>query len=137
MEAIEPDIKKKKRPKKKSRKRKTSSIPIKGVIDGSVLINENVTRQLPYILFLAFLAIVYIGNRYSAEQMVRRINTAKKDLKELRSESIATASVLMSKSKQTRVAGESKKRRLGLVESTEPPVKIILTEEEWEEYMGK
>lgn len=102
------------------KKKKKSAL--KGVLDGSILLNDYVTQQLPFALYLAFLAIIYIGNRYSAERIVKQINALRKDNKELRSESIATASELMYKSKQSVIAAECEKRGLGIVEATEPPI---------------
>jgi len=103
-------------------------IGLKGVIDGSILLNEYVTEQLPFALFLASLAILYIGNRYSAERVVKNINALQKEIKELRSESIATASELMYKSKQSVIADECEKRGLGIKEATEPPVVLKVDE---------
>ena len=41
-------------------------------------------RQLPYVLFLTFLGVIYIGNRFHAEQMVRQINELKIEVGNLR-----------------------------------------------------
>ena len=99
---------------------------LKDVLDGSLLIRENVVKQFPYIFFLALLALIYIGNRYHAEKLKRNITKLQKEQKDLRSESITTKSQLMFMSKQTQVAKEVKRRGLELEESTEPPQKIII-----------
>jgi len=101
----------------------------KDVIDGSLLIRENVVKQFPYIFFLALLALIYIGNRYHAEKLKRNITQHQKEQKDLRSESITTKSQLMFMSKQTEVAKAVKRRGLDLEESTEPPQKIVLEKE--------
>ena len=41
------------------------------VFDGSVLTRDRVVRQLPFVLFVTFLIILYIGNRYHAEKVIR------------------------------------------------------------------
>ncbi len=51
-----------------------------------------------------------------------------KELKELRFESITTASDLMYMSKQSEVVKRVEKEGLDLIESTEPPIKIYLEE---------
>ncbi len=99
---------------------------IKDVLDGSMLVRENVIKQFPFIFFLAFLAMVYIGNRYHAEKIKRRVTKLQTEQKDLRSESITTKSQLMHMSKQSEVAKLVKKRGLDLEESTEPPKKIII-----------
>lgn len=111
--------------KKNSDQMSKAKFDLHKLVDGQVLVSEQATRLLPFILFLVVLAFIYIGNRYNAESLVRRIDAAKKELKELRSESVATASVLMMKSKQTSVVEEVARRDLHLVESNEPPIKIV------------
>ncbi|NOZ47485.1 MAG: hypothetical protein GXO79_11995 [Chlorobi bacterium] len=101
----------------------------KEVLDGRLLIRENVVKQFPYLFFLAFLAFIYIGNRYHAEKLKRRIAKLQKEQKDLRAESITTKSQLMFMSKQSEVAKEVKKRGLDLEESTTPPVKIVMNKE--------
>lgn len=97
---------------------------VKDVLDGNILTREIFVRQLPYILFLAFLAIIYIANRYHAENVVRRISAIQTEVKDLRSESITIASELMHISKQSEVIRLVKSKNLDLVESKEPPVVI-------------
>lgn len=107
---------------KKSRRKGS----LKDVLDGSLLIRENVVKQFPYIFFLALLAIIYIGNRYHAEKIKRRITKLQLEQKDMRSESITTKSDLMFMSKQSEVAKLVKEKGLELEESTEPPKKIYL-----------
>ena len=109
-------------------KKKPQKTGIKDVLNGSVLTRDSVVKQFPYIFFLAFLAIIYIGNRYHAEQLVRTSVEMQKELKELRSEAIATASELMYISKQSEVAKMVDKKGLELKESIEPPKKIVIKE---------
>ena len=99
------------------------------VFDGSVLTRDTVVRQLPFVLFITFLIILYIGNRYHSEKLKRNITELQKEQKDLRSESITTKSQLMFMSKQTEVAKAVKRRGLELEESTEPPHKIVLEKE--------
>ena len=109
-------------PQPKSAKRKGG---IRDIINGNILNKENVTAQIPYILFLAVLAIFYIGNRYKYEKLIRSEQTLQIEVKNLRAESITTASQLMFISKQSQVSRLVKERGLGLEESVTPPKKII------------
>lgn len=106
---------------------------LKDFLDGTLLTRENVIRQLPFILFLTMLAVIYIGNRYHAEKVARNILTLQRELKELRSEEITKTSELMFISKQSEVARMVEEYGLELKESTKPPKKIIANKKELDE----
>lgn len=103
--------------------RKTS---VWDVFDGSVLTRDRVVRQLPFILFVTFLIILYIGNRYHAEKTIRRTQELQTELKELRARAISTASELEFISRQSEVAKLVDEKQLGLKEAVEPPIKITV-----------
>lgn len=115
-----------------SNKRKTRSsknetkMPLKNVMDGSILTRDGVIDQLPYVMFLTLIAVLYIGNRYHAEKIVRETIQIQADLKELRAESITSASKLMYISKQSEVAHLVNKKGLELKEAVEPPQKLLV-----------
>ena len=94
------------------------------VFDGSVLTRDRVVRQLPFVLFLTFLIILYIGNRYHAENVVRETILLQTELKELRAKAISTASELEFISRQSEVAKRVDRNGLGLKEAVNPPLKI-------------
>jgi len=96
------------------------------VFDGSVLTRDKVVRQLPFVLFVTFLIILYIGNRYHSEKMIRQTMTLQTELKELRARAISTASELEFISRQSEVAKLVERRGLGLEEAVEPPIKITV-----------
>lgn len=110
----------------KQEKRESRFGSVKELLDGSLIANEFIVRQLPYIVFLVFLAFVYIANRYHAEKVVRANVELSKEINDLRSEAITTASELMFISKQSEVAKLVKERGLGLEESVVPPTKIVI-----------
>ncbi len=96
------------------------------VVNGSVFTRESVIRSMPFLLFLASLALVYISNGFLTEGSVREINRLNNEIKELRSEYITTKSDLMHHSKQSELVELIKKKDLGLEESFEPPKKIVV-----------
>lgn len=102
---------------------------LKELLDGSVLTTNLVTKQLPFLVFLTFLAIVYIGNRYNAEKVVRQTVFLQKRIKELKAESVSISAKLMDISKQSEVSKLISERGLDLIESVEPPKRLIITEE--------
>jgi hypothetical protein len=94
------------------------------VFDGSVLTREKVVRQLPFALFITFLIILYIGNRYHSEKVIRETMKLQTELRELRARAISTASDLEFISRQSEVARLVERKGLGLKEAVEPPIKI-------------
>jgi len=97
---------------------------VRGLIDGSLLTREVVIKQLPYIIFLTLLILIYISNRYHAEKVVRKTVELQNEVRELRSEAITTSAELMFISKQSEVTKLVKRKNLELEELEKPP-KII------------
>lgn len=96
------------------------------VFDGSLLTRDTVVRQLPFVLFITFLIILYIGNRYHAEKVIRESMQLQTELRELRAMAISTASELEFISRQSEVAKMVSKRSMGLHEAVDPPIKITV-----------
>lgn len=99
-------------------------VRVKDIIDGTFLVRENMVKQLPFVLFLTLLGVVYIGNRFHAESMVRKIDHLKIEVGNLRSEQITITSELMNISRPSEVAALVESKGLGLKESMEPPKKL-------------
>ena len=81
-------------------------------------------KNLPFLVFLAFLAAIYIANAHYAERKVRQIQTLQKELKEERWRYMSLKSQLMYESKQVKVARRASE--LGLKELKEQPKKIVI-----------
>lgn len=99
-------------------------VKVKDFLSGNILTHENISAQLPYVLFLVFLAVIYIANHYRYDKLMREDQKAKTELKNLRAESITTAAQLMFISKQSEVVKLVEEKGLDLKESTVPPKKI-------------
>ena len=97
---------------------------LKEILTGSVLAKKSVSKQLPFIIFLACLGIVYIANRYHSERVLRETVKLQQELEELRAESITTASELMFASRQSQVMKLIKENNLTLKEATIPPRRV-------------
>ncbi|MBN1596740.1 MAG: hypothetical protein JW894_00455 [Bacteroidales bacterium] len=106
-------------------KEEIKGFTFRGFIDGSILTLSSVMKQLPFILFLVFLAVVYIANRYHAEKIVRQITKMKDEVKDLRSEQITTASELMNLSKPSNVKLLIEQKGIDLEEPEDPPKVIV------------
>jgi hypothetical protein len=94
------------------------------ILNGNFLTSETVVSYLPFIFYLTFIAMVYIGNGYQAENTIRDINRLSNELKELRSEYITTKSELMFRSKQSEVAKSLE--IYSIKESVVPPKKLVV-----------
>ncbi len=81
---------------------------------------------LPKAMFVTFLLVLYIGNNHYAERMIRNINELEVEVEDLRADFTTLKSDYMFSSKQSEVAKRMASK--GLVESVEPPKKIIITE---------
>lgn len=80
-------------------------------------------RNLPFFLFLAFLAVVYIYNGHYADHVVRDIGRTGRELKELQYEYKSLKSEVMFRSKQSELAKAVEP--FGLKELTSPPAILI------------
>ncbi len=83
-------------------------------------------RFLPQILFLAFLCLLYIGNRHYVEKKIRSINKLEVEVEDMRADYTTLKADFMYESKQSEVAKRA--RKLGLKESKESPVLIKVSE---------
>ncbi len=99
---------------------------VKKYFDNQKLTKDTIINQLPFFLFLAFLAVIYIGNQYHAERLVNEVSQLKKQREEKRSEYISSASDLMRFTRQSKVIELLKKNNLGLKPLTTPPKKILI-----------
>lgn len=108
----------------KSEQEEISGFSLKGIIDGSLLTIRSVSKQIPYILFLVLMAVIYIANRNHAEKVIRQLTSLRTQVKDLRSEQITTASELMNLSRPSKVETLIEERGLDLNDSKVPPYKI-------------
>jgi cell division protein FtsL len=101
------------------------------VMDRILRIDESIrdvihVRFLPQIIFLTFLAVIYIGNRHYAEKKIRNISILEQEVEDLRADYTTLKADYMFASKQSEVA--KKASELGLYEPKNPPQKVIINE---------
>lgn len=65
-----------------------------------------ILKNLPYVLFLSFLAIVYIANAHYAEKQIRQIQSLQQEVKDLKREYNSLKSEIMSKSRLSEVGDD-------------------------------
>ena len=81
---------------------------------------QSIVKQVPFFLFLALLAVIYIYNGHYADKMIRNINQTAKEVKELKYEYKTVKSEVMFRSKQSELVKAVEP--LGLKELTVSPV---------------
>lgn len=96
----------------------------KSIIDGSLLSREIILKNLWFILYLAFLGLIYIANRNHAERIARQINSLKTEVEELKAEQLSITSKLMQMTQQSEIEKLIQEKQLDLVISNQPPFKI-------------
>jgi len=84
--------------------------------------SEKATSALPFVLFLALLGMIYIGNMHLAEKTIRDIDKVGKESKELSWDYKTSKADLAYKSTLSEVAKRAD--TLGIKESIEPPQKL-------------
>ncbi|WP_343668636.1 FtsL-like putative cell division protein [Chitinophaga sp.] len=83
-----------------------------------------ITQNMPFILFLSALALIYIANSHLAEKKIRQINKLGREIKELKWEYLNVKSELMFRSKMSEVSKSVEP--WGLKPLSSPPQKIVL-----------
>ncbi len=83
-----------------------------------------ITANVPFFLFLALLAVLYIANGHLADKTVRDINATAAELKELQYEYKTVKSDLMFKSREAEMVKIT--APLGLKITATPPMHITI-----------
>ncbi|MGB4204941.1 MAG: FtsL-like putative cell division protein [Bacteroidales bacterium] len=93
------------------------------VISGTILTKKNVVKQLPFLIMLMVFSLIYIGNIYSTEELIRTVNKLERENKELYYKHIVMKSKLTREfNRQSEVA--KKLTGTGVKETVVPPQKI-------------
>jgi hypothetical protein len=101
-------------------------------LKNGVVSAEDVTRALPFIFYVAFLCMVYIGLRHVSDNNIRDIDKVGKQVKELSWEYKSSKAELAYKSTLTEVAKRAEADSIGIHSSEQPPQKIVVKEGEQE-----
>ena len=84
---------------------------------------QSIVKQIPFFLFLALLAVVYIYNGHYADKTIRAINRTERELKELQYEYKTVKGEVLFRSKQSELVKAVEP--LGLKELMAAPVVLI------------
>ena len=84
---------------------------------------QSIVKQIPFFLFMALLAVVYIYNGHYADKTIRDINKTSNELKELQYEYKSVKGDVLFRSKQSELIQAV--QPLGLKELTAQPMVLI------------
>ena len=101
-----------------------TSSSVRDVVSGDVLTKKFIQKQYGLLIMIAVLAFVYIDNRYYVETQMNRENRLRRELRDVKYESLTISAELMRISRRSNVLRMINERGLDLIESTEPPVRI-------------
>lgn len=105
---------------------KASGSFLKELMSGSMITDKIILKNLGFLFLLTFLGALYIANRFHAERITRETAKLQREVRDLRSEALATSAELMEASRQSEVLRQVKMRELGLEELREPPYKLVV-----------
>jgi Bacteriodetes cell division protein (FtsL-like) len=94
------------------------------ILNGNILTNEFLQKQYGLIIMLAVLMFMYVGNRYSCEAQLAKQIELKKDIQDIKYESLTISADLMELSRRSKVLKMINERGINLVEMKTPPVII-------------
>lgn len=81
-----------------------------------------IPKNIPFFLFLAVLAVIYIANGHMADKTIRRISDTEKQIRQLEFEYKTAKSEVMASSREAEIVKAA--APLGLSIDTVPPVRL-------------
>ena len=97
---------------------------VRNFFNGNLTVKAIFLSRLPFIAFLIFVILIYIGNGYHARSVSRDIDRMTKEVKELRTKSLMLTKEYMFISRQTEIIKEIQKKHINLEIPVEPPIVI-------------
>ena len=97
---------------------------LKDILTGDILSKKIIQRQFPLLLFSLCFIFIYMDNRMTCEQQVRRISELNKELTNEKYICMVTEAQLLENSRIEQVKEIIKKHELNLVEESIPPYKL-------------
>lgn len=106
--------------------KKASGSFIKELLSGIIVSDVIILRNIWYIIMLAVLLAIYIGNRFHAERITRETGRLSREVSDLRAEALSISAGLMSVSRQSEVFRMVREKGLGLEELKSPAYRIVI-----------
>ncbi len=108
-----------------------ANVSLREILGGDILTADWMRRQMGLIVLCMFCAIIYITNRYSAEQEMIEIEKLKTELTEIKYRALTRSSELTVKTRQSQIEKSLRHTADSVLESPkEPPFLINLQNKE-------
>jgi hypothetical protein len=98
------------------------SSTLRDIINGNILTKKFLQKQYPFLIMLAFIAFLYVDNRYYCETQLSKALKLKREIQDIKYESLTISAELMEISRQSNVRKMIYDRGLTLSESNTPPI---------------
>ncbi|TFF40905.1 FtsL-like putative cell division protein [Mucilaginibacter psychrotolerans] len=95
-----------------------------------VITTDDAIGALPFVFYIAFLCMVYIGARHLTDNNIREIDKVGNEVKKLSAEYKSIQAEMAFKTTLTEVAKQAETDSLGLHPSEQPPQKIVVKQED-------
>lgn len=99
-------------------------LTLKSVVYGEILKTSFVERHLVVFVVLLVVAVIYIANGYHVHYIEQQNERLNREIKEIRSELVATQRQYINKMKYINIQEQIKERNLGLKELQKPAYTI-------------
>lgn len=107
-----------------------ANVSLKEILGGDILATGWLSRQMGLLVLCAFFAILYITNRYSAEQEMIEIEKLKTELEEVKYRALTRSGELTVKSRQSHIENSLRQTEDSLLQVPKEPPFIINLEED-------
>ena len=104
-----------------------SNISLKKILGGDILTTDWIKRQLGLFVLCLIFIIIYITNRYSAQQETIELEKLKIELQEIKYHALTRSSELTVKTRQSQVEDKLKQTKDSMLTSPKEPPFLIKT----------
>jgi hypothetical protein len=100
------------------------SSSIRDVLNGSIFTKKFLRKQYALIALLVILSVFYIDNRYTSEKQIKRIAELKKEVQDVKYESLTISAELMGITRQSNILKLLESKNMKLRPGETPPIVI-------------
>jgi hypothetical protein len=100
------------------------SSTVRDVLNGNILTKRFFQKQYGLLIMIAVLAFMYVDNRYYCETQLAKSIELKKQIQDIKYESLTISADLMKISRQSNVLKMVNERGVNLIQTTTPPIVI-------------
>jgi len=100
------------------------SSTIRDILNGNILTKNFIKKQYKLLIMMSLLAFLYVDNRYYCETQLAKEIKLKKEILDLKYESMTISAELMAISRQSNVLSIVKAKGLNLMETYTPAIEI-------------